>query len=158
MLTFLLCGLVVCSILAVFAKDLLQAAISLAGASVFLALAFFRLGATYVGVFELSVVAGLITVLFISTIGLTRVDGEVKENRWARLAFPVFFVVVVLIDLLVMGQLLGAINVLPGFADTEVFSQVFWGERSLDLVAQVAVILAGVFCVLALFRKRSGDE
>jgi ethanolamine transporter EutH len=86
------------------------------------------------------------------------VDGEVKENRWARLAFPVFLVVVVLIDLLVMGQLLGAVNVLPGNADTEVFSQVFWGERSLDLVAQIAVILAGVFCVLALFRKRSGDE
>jgi NADH-quinone oxidoreductase subunit J len=158
MLIFLLCGLVVCSILAVFAKDLLKSAIALAGASIFLALAFFRMGAVYVGVFEVSVVAGLITVLFISTISLTRDEGEVKESRWTWLVFPAFFVGVVLLDLAVMGQMLGAVNILPGFSDTEAFGRVFWGERTFDLVAQIAIILAGVFCVLALFRKRSQDE
>jgi NADH-quinone oxidoreductase subunit J len=158
MLIFLLCGLVLCSILAVFFNDLLKSAIALAGASVFLALAFFRMGATYVGVFELSVVAGLITVLFISTISLTKHTGEVNENRLTRILFPVFFVCVVLVDLLVMGQLTGIVNVLPGTPDTAGFSQVFWGQRSFDLIAQVAIILAGVFCVLALFRNRSGDE
>lgn len=155
---FLLCGLVLCSILAVFFTDLLKSAIALAGASIFLAMIFFRMGATYAGVFEISVVAGLITVLFIATISLTRVDGGVKENRLARLLFPAFFIGVVLIDLLVMGQFLGVITALPGLPDTEGFSQVFWGQRTFDLVGQIAIILAGVFCVLALFRKRSGDE
>ena len=49
--TFLLLGLVLCSILAVFFTDLLKAAISLAGASVFLAMLLFEMGAPYAGVF-----------------------------------------------------------------------------------------------------------
>jgi NADH-quinone oxidoreductase subunit J len=154
----LLCGLILCSILAVFFSDLLKAAISLAGASLFLALLFFEMGATYAGVFEISVVAGLITVLFISTISLTKGDGAVQESRLARLVFPIFFIAVVGVDILVMGRLLGALQSLPGTPDTGSFGQVLWGQRTFDLVGQIGIIMAGVLCVLALFRKRSGDD
>jgi NADH-quinone oxidoreductase subunit J len=156
--TFLLLGLVVCSILAVFFSDLLKAAISLAGASVFLAMIFFELGATYAGVFEISVVAGLITVLFIATISLTKKEEGIKHNRWMRLLFPLVFMGFVLIDFVVVRQYLGGLTALSGPAETGGFGRVFWGGRTFDLVAQIAIILAGVFCVLALFRKRSGDE
>ncbi len=156
--TFLLLGLVVCSILAVFFSDLLKAAISLAGASIFLAMIFFEMGANYTGVFEISVVAGLITVLFISTISLTKKEGELPENRLVRLLFPLALIGFVLIDFLVIRQYLGGLTALAGPADTGAFGQIFWGGRTFDLVAQIAIILAGVFCVLALFRKRSGDE
>jgi NADH-quinone oxidoreductase subunit J len=155
---FLLCGLVFCSILAVFFTDVLKAAISLAGASLFLALLFFEMGATYAGVFEISVVAGLITVLFISTISLTKEDAAVRESRLGRLIFPVFFIAVVVVDFLVMSRLLGALQSLPGTPDTGGFGQVLWGQRTFDLVGQIGIILAGVLCVLALFRKRSGDD
>ena len=85
---FLMIGLVAFSILAVLSRDLLKSAISLAVASVFLALVFFSMNAVYAGVFEVSVVAGLITVLFITAIALTRSeggdnceDGSVRSHR-----------------------------------------------------------------------------
>lgn len=68
---FVIAGLViivVCAVLAVHLRDLLRAAIALAVLSVALAAIFFRLGAPYAGAFELSVCAGLITVLFIAAI------------------------------------------------------------------------------------------
>ena len=56
---------------AVLAKNLLWAAIALGIGSVALAILFFLFGAPYAGGFELSVGAGLISVLFIIAISLT---------------------------------------------------------------------------------------
>ena len=77
----LLSGVVLFSILAVLAKDLIKSAIGLALASLFLGIIFFRMGAPYAGVFEISVVAGLITVLFMLTIALTKTGGDVRESK-----------------------------------------------------------------------------
>jgi len=63
---------VVTAILAVSFKRMLSAAISLAFLSVIMALMFYQLRSPYAAVFELSVCAGLITVLFVSVIALTR--------------------------------------------------------------------------------------
>ncbi|MFN2166616.1 MAG: NADH-quinone oxidoreductase subunit J [Anaerolineae bacterium] len=56
---------------AVLSKNMLQAATALGIGSVALATLFFLLGAPYAGGFELSVGAGLISVLFIIAISLT---------------------------------------------------------------------------------------
>lgn len=56
---------------AVLSKNTLRAAIALGLGSVALATLFFLLGAPYAGGFELSVGAGLISVLFIIAISLT---------------------------------------------------------------------------------------
>jgi len=71
MVGFVIAGLVViaiCAVLAVHLRDILRAVIALAVLSVVLAAIFFKLGAPYAGAFELSVCAGLITVLFIAAI------------------------------------------------------------------------------------------
>jgi len=154
----LLIGLVLFSILAVLAKDLIKSAIALAVGSLLLGIVFFRMGAPYAGVFEISVVAGLITVLFILTIALTKAEGEVAESKAALWAFPVFFVLFILIDALVMKGLMNKVPALPGPAETGAFGDVLWKQRTFDLVGQLAVILSGVFAVLALFRKRDKDE
>jgi len=154
----LLCGVVLFSILAVLSKDLIKSAISLAVASLLLGILFFLMGAPYAGVFEISVVAGLITVLFILTIALTKTEGEVRESKAVRIAFPLFFVVFIVIDVLVMKGLIPKIQALAGPAETGTFGDVLWKQRTFDLVGQLAVILAGVFAVLALFRKRDKDE
>lgn len=148
---FLLVGLVAFSILAVLSRDLLKSAISLAVASVFLALVFFDMGAAYVGVFEVSVVAGLITVLFITTIALTRAEGEVSESKRQRIVFPLFFLALAVIDVLVMKRLLGQVPAIQG-AHGGSFGEVLWNQRTFDLVGQVGAIFAGVLAVLALFR------
>jgi NADH-quinone oxidoreductase subunit J len=156
--TSLLIGMVLFSVLAIFLKDLIRAAISLAVASLLLGIIFFRMGASYAGVFEISVVAGLITVLFILTIALTNTGEEVRESRLANVVFPLFFAVFVVIDALVMKGLLQKIPALPSGPETGTFGEVLWKGRTLDLVGQIAVILAGVFSVLALFRKRDKHD
>ncbi|HRD01483.1 MAG TPA: NADH-quinone oxidoreductase subunit J [Candidatus Saccharicenans sp.] len=154
----LLSGLVLFSILAILLKDLLKSALSLAVASLFLGIIFFRLGAPYAGVFEISVVAGLITVLFALTVALTRKDSEVQEARLTRLVFPLFFVIFLIIDGLVMKSLLQQVPALPTGPETGSFGEVLWKARTFDLVAQLGVILAGVLAVLALFRKKEEDK
>ncbi len=154
----LLCGLLLFSILAVLAKDLIKSAISLAVASVFLGIIFFVMGAPYAGVFEISVVAGLITVLFMLTIALTKAGGDVKESKTATLVFPVFFILVAVIDIFVMKGLLPKIQLLQTGPEAGTFASVLWKQRTFDLVGQGAVILAGVFAVLALFRKKDSHD
>lgn len=150
----LLILLVVFSILAVLLRDLLKAALSLMVASALLAIIFFRMNAPYAGVFEISVVAGLITVLFISAIGLTKSEGDVTESRLPLIIFPLFFIWFIIIDFLVMNSLLNAYPPVRLSPETGTFGQTFWQKRTFDLIGQIGVIFAGVFCVLALFRKR----
>jgi NADH:ubiquinone oxidoreductase subunit 6 (subunit J) len=149
----LMIGLVTFSILSVLVHDLLKAAISLAAASIFLAIIFFRMNAIYAGVFEVSVVAGLITVLFITAIALTRSDEKVRESKIHLLVFPLFFAGLVIIDVLVMKNLMGRIPAISS-PETGTFGEVLWQQRSFDLIGQVGVIFAGVLAVLALFRSR----
>ncbi len=156
--TALLIGMVLFSVLAIALKDLLKSAISLAVASLLLGIIFFRMNAPYAGVFEISVVAGLITVLFVLTIALTKSGDEVRESKLVNWVFPLVFVAFLVIDALVMKGLLGKIPALASGAETGTFGEVLWKGRTLDLVGQIAVILAGVFAVLALFRKRDKHD
>lgn len=61
---------VLCIFLAVFLKDLLYSALSLGIASAVLGILFFAMQSPYAGVFELSVGAGMVTILFIAAISL----------------------------------------------------------------------------------------
>jgi len=154
----LLVGLVLFSVAAVLLKDLIKAAICLAAASLVLGILFFRMGAPYAGAFEISVVAGLITVLFMLTIALTKTGGDVAESKLARVAFPLFFILFLAVDVIVTKSLVQRIVALPAAPEAGAFGEVLWKQRTLDLVGQVCIIFAGVLAVLALFRKRSKDN
>ncbi|MHB8054362.1 MAG: NADH-quinone oxidoreductase subunit J [Candidatus Aminicenantales bacterium] len=154
----LLVALVGASAAAILAKDLLKSAIALAAASLLLGIIFFQMGAPYAGVFEISVVAGLITVLFMLTIALTKQGDDVRESKVVKIAFPAFFAAFILIDVLVMKGILARIPAIASTPQAGTFSEVLWKERSFDLIGQLAVILAGVFAVLALFRKRDHHD
>jgi NADH:ubiquinone oxidoreductase subunit 6 (subunit J) len=154
----LLVGLVLFSVAAVLLKDLIKAAICLAAASLVLGILFFRMGAPYAGAFEISVVAGLITVLFMLTIALTKTGGDVAESKLATVAFPLFFILFLVVDVIVTKNLVQKIVALPAAPEAGAFGEVLWKQRTLDLVGQVCIIFAGVLAVLALFRKRSKDN
>ncbi len=68
--------LLAAAIVALTTRRLIRAAVALGAGSVALAMLFFMLGVPYAGGFELSVGAGLISVLFIVTISLTTSIGE----------------------------------------------------------------------------------
>ncbi len=71
-------GLVVLlAVLAVHLRDVLKGALALAVMSAILAAMFYQFGAHYAAMFELSVCAGFITVLFLAVIALT----EAREQN-----------------------------------------------------------------------------
>jgi NADH-quinone oxidoreductase subunit J len=73
----LLAFIVVFGILAVEFKRLVYAAVSLALMSISIALIFFLLTAPFVGLLQLLIYVGAITILFLATISLTK--GEEEE-------------------------------------------------------------------------------
>jgi NADH-quinone oxidoreductase subunit J len=84
---FLVIGLIIIlaifAILSVEAKDLLHAALYLAGASVCLAIIYLILFAPWVAFFQLAIYAGAVTILLIAAISLTtrRGTGEPEEEE-----------------------------------------------------------------------------
>ncbi|MFA7160681.1 MAG: NADH-quinone oxidoreductase subunit J [Kiritimatiellia bacterium] len=141
---------------AVMSPNLLKAAIGLAVASAVLAIIMFRLDAPLAAVFELSVCAGLITVVFVSVISLTRPpEGKDPKPRVVLRRFA-FLPLLVLIAAVAFGmlELRPDFSSLPAMAPEAGMRVVLWGERQLDLFAQVVVLLTGVFGVVVLFKER----
>ena len=67
------------AVVAVLAENLIRAAVALGIGGISLAMLFFVLNAPYAGSFELSVGAGLISVLFILAISLTESMGRQRD-------------------------------------------------------------------------------
>lgn len=156
MLWILLGLLVVFVILCAVFRDLLYAAISLALASVMLAMILFRYHANVAAVFELSVCAGLITVLFVSTASLTKDSDKKTESRLAVWFLPFILLLFVGVDLFLVRWLATAISSRGlGSLRGEPFQTVFWGMRTSDILGQISLILVGVFGILAIFRAVS---
>lgn len=145
-----------CALWTVWAADLLKSAIGLAVTSVVLAIIMFRMAAPLAAVFELSVCAGLITVVFISVISLTRPGTKTasveKRNRLSYIFLPAVIMSAGLVFALLKYH--PEISSLLTQAPAGDMRRVLWGERQLDLFGQVVVLLAGIFGVVVLFKER----
>lgn len=145
------------SMWAVMARKLLTSAIMLALVSVCVALIFFAHGAPWAGVFELSVCAGLITVLFVGAVSLVRAEEEKHPEPRARFAA---------LPLALGIAAIAAWFYLPPFFN-EFASWVrtgsgggtiglaLWDMRRPDLLGQVLMLAAGVFVIKLIFPRRS---
>jgi NADH-quinone oxidoreductase subunit J len=155
MLVFLF---IVPAVLAAVAKDLLRAAIALLFCSLGLTLLLFNLNAPLAGVFELSVCAGLISVLFINAISLARpLSGEElianTKNHYQRfLWLPLVIVVIAVLLWFNREQLFGAL-VINKIAESTTVGEILWGMRGLDLIGQVIILLVGVYGIVVLFKR-----
>ncbi len=142
---------VVCGLMAIHSARLLVSALWLAGCSALVALALYSLGAARVAVIELSVGAGLVTVLFVFAIGIS---GEEIIPNTSLVPRPLAAVIVLLslvllawFNLPVFG--IRVPNPIPA-AGTDSFAAVLWQQRGLDVLVQVALIFAGVLGALGL--------
>lgn len=159
--------LLIPAIFAAFASELLSSAVGLLVASVGVTLLFFDLGAPLAGVFELSVCAGLISVLFIMTISLTtQSGGEVKTERKKIhyrkfIALPILLVIVAIIghDVLWVAREQW-ITSFPALAvqETKSVGEILWKTRGLDLLGQITIMLVGVYGVVILFKRGKMNE
>ena len=153
----LLAGVIVFVACAVLLRDMLKAAICLMMSSIIMGIIFFRLHAPYAGVFEISVIAGLVMVLFIMTISLVGGDADVKEPH---VPFAVFIFLFLAFSLIV-GSNISSLPISQGRVISSVpmnVGEVLWIQRAFDIVGQVSVIFAGVFVLLAVVgaRRKNG--
>lgn len=155
----------ICLVLIVFSalacamfRSMLKAAISLAIVSALLSIVLFSMGATWAALFELSVCAGLVTVVFASAISLTSTSRHEPEKetehrrRFAGLPFILIFAGMALIAVIVItGFHIEPVAVEPVAAAS--FKEIFWNTRQADILGQIIVILAGAFAVAILFKE-----
>ena len=143
----LVLGAVFCAVMAVRAVRLLQSALWLAGVSVAVALVLYLLGAVVIAVIELSLSAGLITILLVFAISMVGADSP--DQPVSR---PVNMPLVASMLLLVIGLTVPEL-VPQETAAGDSFSLVFWQQREADVIAQIALIFAGVVGVLGLLSE-----
>lgn len=147
-------GIFVCAIMAVRSSRLLTSALWLAGTSALVSLIMYLLGAPEVAVIELSVGAGLVTVLFVFAISIA---GEESLPKQALLPRPLAWAIVIITFLLLAWQILPSFNLNLPFVPAERLSSSLWQDRSLDIMLQVVIIFAGVLGVLGLLSGKSRE-
>lgn len=150
--------LILSALWTVMTRSLLRSAIGLALTSVIITILMFRLNSPLAAVFELSVCAGLISVLFISTISLTHPLSKQEVIRHMREKLARFWFLPVL--LIVAGIVLSLTGIRPmlilphpeAVKDARV---VLWHTRQIDMFGQIVVLLTGVFGVVIFFKEQT---
>ncbi len=142
-------GLLVCAVQAARAQYLLHSALWLAGTSALVALEMYLLGAPEVAVIELSVGAGLVTVLFVFAINIA---GEEAMTALPVVPKPLAWILVsafvVLFGWMTKDILWMKVPMTPPLY----FKTVLWENRLLDVLLQIALMFAGVLGVLGLLQ------
>jgi NADH:ubiquinone oxidoreductase subunit 6 (subunit J) len=153
----LVLGVTACGIMAIRATRLLAASLWLAGLSAILATFFYMMGAPEIAVIELSVGAGLVTVLFVFTIGIAEDTEDAGESRGTLIPRPVAMILGALVFLLLGWLTLPLVDIeAPAFEP--VFTSLLWEGRDLDVLAQVVLIFAGVLGILELLAQVATRE
>lgn len=152
----LLTALLLAGLWTVMTTRLLRSVIGLALVSVILSIIMFRLLSPIAAVFELSVCAGLISVIFVTTVSFTQrlsqEDVQVRrKERFAR--FWILPLIIVPVFILLMKFSKPVAFRTPQVFNTEDVRYLLWNLRHLDLLGQIAIILAGVFGVVILFKE-----
>ena len=142
-------GAVLAAIMATRAARLLSSALWLAAVSALLSVLFFDLGARQVAVIELSVGAGLVTVLFIFAINLA---GEAGKPPAAVVPSWLAAGIAVLVPVLLAALAAFEAVATPAVAGPA-FAEMLWQQRGLDVLVQIVLIFAGVLGLLGLLAE-----
>jgi len=137
---------VLCAIQVVRAHRLIVSVLWLAAVSVLASILLFAMDASLVAAIELSVGAGLVTVIFVFAIGLA---GELTQDLPSLIPRPLALgITVVAVGWL--GWLVWPGAPVEPLGEPTTLQAVFWEVRALDVWVQVALIVAGVLGILNL--------
>jgi uncharacterized MnhB-related membrane protein len=143
----LVVGAIACAGLALRANRLMIAALWLAVSSALLAVLFYMMGAPEIGVIELSVGAGLVTVLLVFAIS---VAGNERQDMHPLLPRPITWGLALVAFGLLAWKVLPAVTALQTGAAAITFTEALWQQRGLDVLVQIVLIFAGVLGFLGL--------
>ncbi len=142
-------AMLACAFMAFHAKQLIVSALWLAGCSAILSILMYLLGAFAVAVIELSVGAGLVTVLFVFAISIAGDETiEVKSIIPRPIALVVSLVSIVLLGFMTVSSLV-SLQLTPEPS----FSDMLWQQRGLDMVVQSGLLFAAVVGMLGLLSE-----
>ena len=156
----LLAGLVISALACIMLRDLLKASVALAVVSGLLSIIMFLLRAPLAAVFELSVCTGLLTVVFISAVSMTKLRTKEELAERERSRRKRYAPLPVLLALLLAGSLVilwphidTMLSREKDPAETDTTANVFWNKRQADLLGEMIIVLAGVYGVLIFFKE-----
>ncbi len=142
-------ALLIGAFMAFHTKRLITSALWLAGCSAVLSILMYLLGAYAVAVIELSVGAGLVTVLFVFAISIA--GDETIEVR-AIVPKPIALIVSLVSIVLLGFMTISSLTSLPPAAEAS-FSDVLWRQRGLDMLVQSGLLFAAVVGLLGLLSE-----
>lgn len=137
---------IICAFQAMHAQKLLSSSLWLAGVSAATAAILYLLGAYQVAVIELSVGAGLVTVLFVFAISIA---GESTWDPFSIIPKPLAWTLVGGVIALLAWLVLTPPAQQP-VADSLALEVMLWQGRGIDVLVQVALIFSGVISILGL--------
>lgn len=140
-----------CAYRAMVSKHLLPSTLYLACVSASISVSLYLLGAHEVAVIELSVGAGLVTVLLVYTLSVV---GEDTYDPTSIIPKPLAFVIVGAIAVFA-GWMAYPVVMHPAESGEVLLADILWKQRALDVWVQVALIFSGVMGVLGLLSERT---
>jgi uncharacterized MnhB-related membrane protein len=149
-----LLGAVICAYRAIVSKRILPSTLYLACISALVSAVIYMLGAEQVAVMELSVGAGLVTVLLVYAVSVV---GDDAMDPPSVISKPLAFVMVGLTTIL-LGSM--AYPTIPAyFARGPMHLAIsLWQSRVLDVWIQIALIFSGVMGVLGLLSEKTPGQ
>jgi NADH:ubiquinone oxidoreductase subunit 6 (subunit J) len=147
--TILVIASVIFAIESIRARRLIVSALWLAGTSALLSLIFYLLGAYLVAVIELSVGAGLVTVLFVFAISIAGEEGVELRSLVPKALGGVL----ALLAAILLGWLSLPAGASQPLAVEASISEMIWQVRGLDVLVQVVLIFSGVLGLLGLLAE-----
>jgi uncharacterized MnhB-related membrane protein len=149
-------GILVCAVQAIRASRLLYSAMWLAGTSALVALLMYMLGAPEVAVIELSVGAGLVTVIFVFAINIA---GDEMFKVKPLIPKPLALLFILIAVLLTGWFILPALNLYSGYTlGIPFITNRLWNDRTLDILLQVMMIFTGTLGILGLLSEPRLDN
>lgn len=145
-----LLGAVFCAYRAITAKRILSATIYLACISALVSAVLYLLGATQVAVMELSVGAGLVTVLLVYAVSVV---GDDALDPASVIPKPLAFGVVGLVALMLGWMAFPAVQTTVTSVSADLVISL-WQNRVLDVWIQIVLIFSGVLGVLGLLSEQ----
>jgi uncharacterized MnhB-related membrane protein len=147
----LMVGCCFCAYRTMVAKDILSAALFLACTSALTSAVLYLLGATQVAVIELSVGAGLVTVLMVYAISV--VGKDVSDPK--SIVPPLFAAIICLAATGIV--VFASLPLMPGIITrvAQPLIDTLWKDRVLDVWIQVVLLFAGVMGILGLLTDQT---
>lgn len=145
-----LLGAVFCAYRAIVARRILSATIYLACISALVSATLYLMGAAQVAVMELSVGAGLVTVLLVYAVSVV---GDDALDPASVIPKPLAFGIVGLAVLILGGMAYPAVQRTLTSVSVDLISSL-WQNRVLDVWIQITLIFSGVMGVLGLLSEQ----